>query len=98
MFTNRRYTARRRPWDGWDKLKPKTKEARNKIIRKCGRKPCFVGTKRLGFPVCSRFTRACRADKRGLWSAYIRAQGLYIRTKKRKYRTIALRAYRQLNR
>ncbi len=81
------------PWSGWNIDKPNNKE-RDNMWTLC-KKRCFIGTTKKSFPICKRKT--CKVSKKGLWSAYIRSQGLFKKTKKRKYRTVALRAKKQLN-
>lgn len=67
---NKRKTLKKRarPWDGWSKLAPNQKE-RKEMMYVCGKK-CFLGPK-LSFPICRKKT--CKIDKKGIWSAYIRA-------------------------
>ena len=55
---------------GWSKLSPKTKKQRTSMLKKCGRK-CFLGPKK-SFPICAK--RTCRINRKGVYSAYIRAR------------------------
>lgn len=89
------------PWSGWETQKPSTVQERSEMWSRCknkhtGKNKCFIGTSKKSFPVCVR--RTCRTSKKGLWSAYVRAQGLFHKTGRRKYRTVAIRAYKQLGR
>lgn len=86
------------PWDGWNEQKPDSEKERNKMWKKCmGQKKtgnkCFLGTKK-SFPICSKGT--CKISKKGAWSAYIRAQGMFAKTQKQKYRNIAIKAKRHI--
>ena len=63
-------TRKKVPWAGWHKHKPTRTKQRREMYKKCG-KHCFLGTKQ-SFPICKKNT--CRRDKKGIWSAYIRAR------------------------
>lgn len=66
----RRRSRRVRFWKGWSADKPGYKERRI-MYGVCGRK-CFLQPP-YGYPIC-RSRRTCKADRRGLMSAYIRAR------------------------
>ena len=72
----RRRTRKQVPWAGWSKLAPHGAE-RTKMYEECGKK-CFLGTRTPGdkkhpdFPICAKNT--CKINKKGLYSAYIRAR------------------------
>ena len=92
--THRSRKGVRRPWTGWSKEHPRTRRQRVRMGARC--KPvgrCFLGP-RLTFPVCVKGT--CRESRRGLWSAYLRAQGRFTRTGRRSYRRMARDALRRL--
>ena len=74
-----RETRKRSPTRGW-KAPP-----RSRLMKKCGKK-CFLGTRK-SFPICS---SNCKVDKRGVYSAYVRAR--QFRTKGSKYRTVSKKA------
>ena len=63
-------TKKKLPWAGWHKDKPKRTKPRREMYKKCG-KYCFLG-KNQSFPICKKNT--CKRDKRGIWSAYVRAR------------------------
>jgi len=67
---NKRKTLKKRkkPWTGWSKLAPNKKE-RKDMLYECGKR-CFLGPK-LSFPICRKKT--CKVERKGIWSAYIRA-------------------------
>ena len=56
-------------WTKWNELKP-NKTQRRKMMKKCGRR-CFLGPN-LSFPICAKNT--CKRNKKGIFSAYIRAK------------------------
>jgi len=62
---NRRGSATR----GWKKEKPSFHQ-RSIMLKKCGKK-CFLGLRK-SFPICKKNT--CKISKKGVYSAYIRAQ------------------------
>ena len=62
-------TKKNIPWKGWSKISPNKKQ-RIKMISECGNK-CFLGPE-LSFPICKKNT--CKINKKGLWSAFIRAR------------------------
>jgi len=57
---------------GWKKLSPKNQRSRRSLRKRCGPK-CFLMPKQFKYPICSRFSRTCKPDCRGLLSAIIRA-------------------------
>jgi hypothetical protein len=61
--------TRRNVTRGWKKEKPGYKQ-RTKMLAKCGKK-CFLGPNK-SFPICKKNT--CKISKKGVHSAYIRAQ------------------------
>ena len=71
---------------GWRKQSP-SRSQRTLMLKQCGKK-CFLGAKG-SFPICRKKT--CKMDKRGIYSAYIRA-------KQWKHSTIAKRAKKLLRR
>tara|TARA_B100001093_G_C26757991_1_gene984324 strand:- start:744 stop:1061 length:318 start_codon:yes stop_codon:yes gene_type:complete len=75
------------PAKGWSKMSPNTKQ-RVKMFKKCGKK-CFLGPNR-SFPICAKNT--CKINKKGIYSAYIRARQ-WSKLKKT-YKRIANRAKR----
>ena len=64
------------PWRGWKDVKP-TSHGRTVMEEKCGKK-CFLGPYK-SFPICDMNT--CKVDKKGVWSAYIRAKEWATRSK-----------------
>ena len=65
----KRKTRKKVHWADWSNISPKG-HARTVMKKKCGKK-CFLGPKH-SFPVCAKGT--CNINKKGLWSAYIRAR------------------------
>jgi len=70
---------------GWKKEKPGFHQ-KTIMLKKCGRK-CFLGPNK-SFPICKKNT--CKISKKGVYSAYIRAQQY-------KHRNISKKAKRILN-
>ena len=56
-------------WKGWKKEQPSHKE-RTTMLSRCGQR-CFLGKKK-SFPICTKNT--CSINKKGVYSAYIRAR------------------------
>jgi hypothetical protein len=83
-------TRRNNHWKGWKKQKP-TYHQRTLMLKKCGKK-CFLGTKK-SFPICTKNT--CKINKKGIYSAYIRAR--QYSSKGKKYKNIALKAHKMLS-
>jgi hypothetical protein len=77
------------PWKGWKKLSPNHSQ-RVKMYNKCGKK-CFLG-KKYSFPICNKNT--CKINKKGVYSAYIRAR--QYSNKNKCYKRIASRARQKL--
>jgi hypothetical protein len=69
-------TTKNVPWRGWKDVKP-TYHGRTVMEEKCGKK-CFLGPYK-SFPICDMNT--CKVDKKGVWSAYIRAKEWATRSK-----------------
>jgi hypothetical protein len=61
--------TRRNVTRGWKKEKPGFHQ-RTQMLAKCGKK-CFLGPNK-SFPICKKNT--CKISKKGVYSAYIRAQ------------------------
>ena len=90
-------TRKNLPWSGWSKIKPTTAE-RTTMLRNCGKK-CFLGPNKT-FPICIKNT--CKKSRKGVYAAYVRAREyttIESKTVKgnRKYKKIANKAYRMLN-
>ena len=77
---------------GWSKQQPNNHQ-RTVMIKKCGKK-CFLGSKKT-FPICTKNT--CTINKKGLYSAYMRAKEYLSIKGTRKYRDIANKAYRMIH-
>jgi hypothetical protein len=77
------------PWKGWKNKSPNHSQ-RIKMYKKCGKK-CFLG-KNLSFPICNKNT--CKRNKKGVYSAYIRAR--QYSSKNKSYKRIATRARNML--
>lgn len=77
---------------GWSKQTP-NKHQRTVMMKKCGKK-CFLGSKK-SFPICNKNT--CTINKKGLYSAYVRAKEYLSIKGTRKYRDIANKAYRMIH-
>lgn len=54
---------------GWAKQQPGTHE-RSLMLNRCGPR-CFLGPKK-SFPICTR--RTCKINRKGVYSAYVRAR------------------------
>ena len=74
-----RVTLKKSPTRGWNA------PSKSHLMENCGKK-CFLGTRK-SFPICS---SDCKVDKRGVYSAYVRAR--QFRTKGSKYRTVSKKA------
>lgn len=85
-------TRKNVPWSGWSKLKPSTHQ-RTIMSQKCGKK-CFLGPNK-SFPICVKNT--CTKSRKGVYAAYIRAREMTTRKGTKKYKRIANKAYRMLN-
>ena len=85
-FKRKKYNV---PWKGWKTQSPNHSQ-RVIMCKKCGKK-CFLG-KHLSFPICNKNT--CKRNKKGIWSAYIRAR--QYSSKNKSYKRIASRARNML--
>ena len=79
------------PWVGWDKLSP-NKSQRKEMLYKCGKK-CFLGSE-LSFPICKK--RTCKTNRKGIYSAYLRAAMWEKRKGDKKYTRVKKRARKLL--
>lgn len=77
---------------GWSQQQPRTHE-RTVMMKKCGKK-CFLGPNK-SFPICTKNT--CKINKKGVQAAYIRAREYITIRGTRKYKKIADKAHRMLN-
>lgn len=77
---------------GWSKQQPGTHQ-RTIMMQKCGKK-CFLGPNR-SFPICTKNT--CKINKKGVYAAYIRAKEYMTIKGSRKYKIIANKAYKLLD-
>ena len=68
-FSKTRKIRRKQSTKGWAKKSPNTHQ-RTVMLKKCGNK-CFLGPKK-SFPICAK--RTCRINRKGVYSAYIRAR------------------------
>jgi len=88
MKTKKMKTKTRPKWRGWKKQKPSFHQ-RTIMLKKCGKR-CFLGPNK-SFPICSKNT--CKTNKKGIWSAYIRAREYsIIKPRTSKYRAISKKA------
>ena len=76
---------------GWKNQGPGYHD-RTVMLKRCGRR-CFLGPKK-SFPICTRNT--CKVNRKGVYSAYIRAREYMTLRKTPKYRRIARTAKRLL--
>jgi hypothetical protein len=76
---------------GWTKQQPGFHE-RTLMLKRCGKK-CFLGPKK-SFPICTKNT--CKINKKGVYSAYIRANEYKRIKKSKKYRDISLKAKKMI--
>ena len=90
MTKSRKYRLKSRT-RGWSKAQPNSRQ-RTRMMRKCGTK-CFLGPNK-SFPICSKNT--CKINKKGVYSAYIRAKEYNTIRGTRKYKGIADKAYKML--
>jgi hypothetical protein len=60
------------PVRGWGAMSPRGARQRVNLYKRCGKK-CFLRPSDLGFPVCARSARHCRANCAGLAAAEYRA-------------------------
>jgi hypothetical protein len=85
-------TIKNLPWSGWKQQKPGFHQ-KTVMLKKCGKK-CFLGTRK-SFPICKKNT--CTVSKKGVYAAYVRALEYSSRTGKRKYKNVATRSKKMLN-
>ena len=76
---------------GWSKQQPRYHE-RTLMLKRCGKK-CFLGPKK-SFPICTKNT--CKINKKGVYSAYIRANEYKKIKKTKKYKDISLKAKKMI--
>ena len=76
---------------GWKNEKPGYHQ-RTVMLKRCGRK-CFLGPGK-SYPICTKNT--CKANKKGVLAAYIRAREYMTIKGTQKYKKIANRASRML--
>ena len=67
---------RRSPMKGWAKAKPGKVGERDKLYARCRRR-CFMLPKEKKYPVCSKQSRGCKPDCRGLLAAVTRGKANY---------------------
>ena len=77
---------------GWKSEQPGYHD-RSVMMKQCGKK-CFLGPNK-SFPICSRNT--CKRNKKGIYSAYIRAEEYKTMRNQDKYRRISAKARRMLH-
>jgi hypothetical protein len=76
----------------WSRQQPGYHD-RTIMMKKCGKK-CFLGPNK-SFPICGRNT--CKRNRKGIYSAYIRAEEYKTIKNKDKYRRISAKARRMLH-
>jgi hypothetical protein len=69
---NRSRSRSRSPARGWTALAPRSTNPRRNLKSKCGSK-CFLSPRDLKYPICSKNTKSCKPDCRGLLAAKIRS-------------------------
>jgi hypothetical protein len=89
---------------GWSRVAPKTVSERSALLAKCGRRRCFLGSRKT-FPICPRLgasgsgsgsgsgSRSCKVDRRGVAAAYSRAREWASITARKKRTSAAHRRY-----
>ena len=77
---------------GWKSEQPGYHD-RTVMMKNCGKK-CFLGPNK-SFPICSR--NICKRNKKGIYSAYIRAEEYKTMRNQDKYRRISAKARRMLH-
>ncbi len=77
---------------GWSQEQPNTHQ-RTIMMKKCSKK-CFLGPNK-SFPICTKNT--CKINKKGVYSAYIRAREYMTIKGTKKYTRIANKAKRLIN-
>lgn len=58
---------------GWKRASVHTLGERRSLYKRCGSK-CFLEPKDLKYPICSRSSKSCKPDCRGITSAYVRSR------------------------
>ena len=76
---------------GWSKIQPGYHD-RTLMMKRCGKK-CFLGPRKT-FPICAR--RTCKRNRKGIYSAYIRAREYMTIKGNDKYRRISSKARKML--
>lgn len=76
---------------GWKDQQPGYHD-RTVMMERCG-KSCFLGPNK-SFPICSRNT--CKINRKGVYSAYMRAEEYKTLRNQDKYRRISAKARRML--
>jgi len=76
---------------GWSKQQPGYHD-RTVMMKRCGKK-CFLGPRK-SFPICTRNT--CKINRKGVYSAYIRAREYVTIKGNQKYRRISSKAHKIL--
>lgn len=71
---------------GWKRAKPGYHQ-RTVMLKKCGKK-CFLGPKK-SYPICTKNT--CKVNKKGLYSAFIRASQYHKRNISRKAKQMLIK-------
>ena len=89
--TRRKIHSRKNKAKGWSKQQPGTHQ-RTVMMKKCGKK-CFLGPNKT-FPICTKHT--CSINKKGVYSAYVRAKEYVSIKGTQKYRKIASKAHSML--
>lgn len=75
----------------WSKQQPGYHD-RTIMMKRCGKK-CFLGPRKT-FPICTRNT--CKINRKGVYSAYIRAREYVTIKGNQKYRRISSKAHKLL--
>lgn len=65
--------GRGRPTKGWASAAPKNPSDRYAVKFRCGNE-CFLDPQGMKYPVCSKHTKDCKIDCRGVRAAYNRAR------------------------
>jgi hypothetical protein len=76
---------------GWSKQQPNSHQ-RTLMLRRCGKK-CFLGPNK-SFPICTKNT--CKINKKGVYSAYMRAREYSTIKGTQKYKRIANKSRKML--
>jgi len=92
MTTTRKNRGRGVATRGWKSEKPGFHQ-RTVMMQRCGKK-CFLGPNK-SFPICTKNT--CKINKKGVYAAYIRAREYTTIKGTKKYKQIANKALKILN-